>query len=214
MGAYIIHFDDKPWEDLDDELYYRCFEIPWFSTTKTTISRLTPYTEDSAYAHGYTEAESKYRKIRDEMEKQAYQRGYETGYKDGYNEPGKNQQEAYQRGINDAREGKASCQFCRFTDVRQDMEPCASCSNNYDNKFEPEEQITKGDIVLIKSTPEVEILVTYADEEYVSGIALTEVDGNCEIGDQYTNIRISNVEKTGKHYDIVSVLRKMRENNG
>ena len=89
MGTYIIHFDDKPWEDLDDELYYRCFEIPWFSTTKTTISRLTPYTEDSAYAHGYTEAESKYREIRDEMEKQAYQRGYETGYEDGYNEPSK-----------------------------------------------------------------------------------------------------------------------------
>ena len=37
-----------------------------------------PYTEDSAYAHGYTEAESKYREIRDELEKQAYQRGYET----------------------------------------------------------------------------------------------------------------------------------------
>lgn len=76
---------------------------------------------------------------------------------------------------------------------------------------EKEEQITKGDIVLIKSTPEVEILVTYADEEYVSGIALTEVDGNCEIGDQYTNIRISNIEKTGKHYDIVSVLQKIKE---
>ena len=75
MGTYIIHFDDKPWEDLDDELYYRCFEIPWFSTTKTTISRLTPYTEDAAYAHGYTEAEAKYREIRDKLEKDAYQRG-------------------------------------------------------------------------------------------------------------------------------------------
>ena len=50
------------------------------------------------------------------------------------------EKEAYQRGLNDAREWKASCEFCRFTDVRQDMEPCASCSNNYDNKFEPEEQ--------------------------------------------------------------------------
>ena len=80
MGAYIIHFDDKPWQDLDDELYYRCFEIPWFSTTKTTISRLTPYTEDSAYAHGYTEAESKYREIRDELEKQAYQKGLKDAW--------------------------------------------------------------------------------------------------------------------------------------
>ena len=80
MEAYIIHFDDKPWEDLDDEQYYRCKEIPWFSTTKTTISRLTPYTEDSAYAHGYTEAESKYREIRDEMEKQAYQKGLKDAW--------------------------------------------------------------------------------------------------------------------------------------
>ena len=106
MGTYIIHFDDKPWEDLDDELYYRCFEIPWFSTTKTTISRLTPYTEDSAYAHGYTEAESKYREIRDELEKQAYQRGYEKAYDtayadaEGIYESGK--RAMYQKGLKDA----------------------------------------------------------------------------------------------------------------
>jgi len=80
MGTYIIHFNDKPWQDLDDEQYYRCKEIPWFSTTKTTISRLTPYTEDSAYAHGYTEAESKYREIRDELEKQAYQKGLKDAW--------------------------------------------------------------------------------------------------------------------------------------
>ena len=95
MGAYIIHFDNKPWQDLDDELYYRCFEIPWFSTTKTTISRLIPYTEDSAYAHGYTEAESKYREIRDELEKQAYQRGYEDAKRQS------NRDEAYNKGHND-----------------------------------------------------------------------------------------------------------------
>ena len=106
MEAYIVHFDDKPWKDLDDELYYRCFEIPWFSTTKTTISRLTPYTEDSAYAHGYTEAESKYREIRDELEKQAYQRGYEEAYDtayadaEGIYESGK--RAMYQKGLKDA----------------------------------------------------------------------------------------------------------------
>ena len=106
MGTYIVHFDDKPWQDLDDELYYRCFEIPWFSTTKTTISRLTPYTEDSAYAHGYTEAESKYREIRDELEKQAYQRGYKEAYDTAYAdaeeiyESGK--RAMYQKGLKDA----------------------------------------------------------------------------------------------------------------
>ena len=38
----------------------------------------------------------------EQVRKEAYQKGYETGYEDGYNEPGKNQQEAYQRGLNDA----------------------------------------------------------------------------------------------------------------
>ena len=106
VEAYIIHFDDKPWQDLDNELYYRCFEIPWFSTTKTTISRLTPYTEDSAYAHGYTEAESKYREIRDELEKQAYQRGYEGAYDTAYADAEEiydsGKRVMYQKGLKDA----------------------------------------------------------------------------------------------------------------
>ena len=102
MEAYIIHFDDKPWEDLDDELYYRCFEIPWFSTTKTTISRLTPYTEDSAYAHGYTEAESKYREIRDELEKQAFEKGYGTAVAEQECAVRKAAEKAYQKGLSDA----------------------------------------------------------------------------------------------------------------
>ena len=231
MGKYVIHFDDKPWQDLDDELYYRCFEIPWFSTTKTTISRLTPYTEDSAYAHGYTEAESKYREIRDELEKQAYQRGYKEAYDTAYAdaeeiyESGK--RAMYQKGLKDAWE--AARKICTnwvlsdsllskifgidktIDDVMKENTASEAIEKIQAYEQEKEEQIIKGDSVLIKSTPEVEILVTYADEEYVSGIALTEVDGNCEIGDQYTNIRISNVEKTDKHYDIASVLQKMRE---
>lgn len=73
------------------------------------------------------------------------------------------------------------------------------------------EKITKGDVVRMKSTPEVEILVTYVDEDYVSGIALTEVDDCCEIGDQYTDIVIHKVEKAGRHYEIAEVLAKMRE---
>lgn len=78
-------------------------------------------------------------------------------------------------------------------------------------QYEQEEKITKGDVVRIKSAPEVEILATCADESHVSGIALTEVDGCCEIGDQYTDIVIHKVEKTGRHYEIAEVLRKMKE---
>ena len=70
------------------------------------VEDLIPYTEDSAYAHGYTEAESKYREIRDELEKQAYQRGYEEAYDtayadaEGIYESGK--RAMYQKGLKDA----------------------------------------------------------------------------------------------------------------
>lgn len=57
-------------------------EITWLSPEVD----LTPYTEPDM----------------EQVRKEAYQQGYEQGYKDGYNEPGKNQQEAYQKGLSDA----------------------------------------------------------------------------------------------------------------
>jgi len=78
-------------------------------------------------------------------------------------------------------------------------------------QYEQEEKIVKGDVVRIKSAPEVEILVTYVHKEYVGGIALTEVDDSCEIGDQFTDIIIHKVEKTGRHYEIAEVLKKVKE---
>ena len=235
MEAYIVHFDDKPWEDLDDELYYRCFEIPWFSTTKTTISRLTPYTEDSAYAHGYTEAESKYREIRDELEKQAHQRGYEEAYDTAYAdaeeiyESGK--RAMYQKGLKDAWDaarkivlpGDVSGIYLAdleeifdrssLQDVIKDYSASECIEKIRQYEQGKEGRITKGDVVRMKSAPEIEILVTYADKVYFSGIALTEVDDNCEIGDQYTDIVIHKVEKTGRHYEIAEVLAKMKESD-
>ena len=62
---------------------------------KTVNSKGTPMIQLLAPAP-YTEPNM------EQVRKEAYQKGYETGYKDGYNEPGKNQQEAYQRGLNDA----------------------------------------------------------------------------------------------------------------
>ena len=95
MGKkYIIEVEDKPFELLSEDGFTseKLFRVKGFNSLVfdwNGLNMLTPYTEDSAYAHGYTEAESKYREIRDELEKQAYQQGYEQGYKDGYNEPGK-----------------------------------------------------------------------------------------------------------------------------
>ena len=226
MGTYIIHFDDKPWEDLDDELYYRCFEIPWFSTTKTTISRLTPYTEDSAYAHGYTEAESKYRKIRDELEKQAYQRGYEGAYDTAYAdaeeiyESGK--RAMYQKGLKDAWE--AARKICLeeddggmqisvikdifnvsyYRDALRDYS-ASECIEKIRAYEQDKEEIKVGDEV---NAPFGKAIVVNIDS-VAEKIWLVYADGHG--GFEYFKDAPT---KTGRHFpEIAEALRKMKENN-
>ena len=227
MGTYIIHFDDKPWEDLDNELYYRCKEIPWFSTTDTTISRLTPYTEDSAYAHGYTEAESKYREIRDELEKQAYQRGYEKAYDTAYAdaeeiyESGK--RAMYQKGLKDAWEAArkiGSNSMCSLKEMGFDFSQCAVDDynpswfvvKNYSaseaiekiRQYEQrqEEQIQIGDEVINRDKKAV---VTEITDRFVR-IMYSDGSGYALFSE--------NMTKTGRNFpEIAEVLQKMKESD-
>lgn len=103
MEKYIIDLN-KDW--IDGEYLRLPARIAGTLQWIKTKTALTPYTEDSAYAHGYTEAESKYREIRDELEKQAYQRGYKEAYDTAYAdaeeiyESGK--RAMYQKGLKDA----------------------------------------------------------------------------------------------------------------
>ncbi len=146
----------------------------------------------------------------------------EEAYKDGYKTA---RERHYQKGLSDAWAAArkiATMPNKEFinSDIL-DLDPGESIFTKYtaseaiekirQYEQEKEKQITKGDVVRIKSAPEIEILVTCADGDYISGIALTEMDDNCEIGDQYTDILIHKVEKTGKHYEIAAVLAKMKE---
>lgn len=85
-----------------------------------------------------------------EVAADAYQRGYENGFIAGHLKAEKSGQsfyeDGYQRGLNDAREGKASCQYCKHTDKGEDEEPCASCAFNHHIMFEPEDE--KGSWIL------------------------------------------------------------------
>jgi len=187
MGAYIIHFDDKPWQDLDDEQYYRCKEIPWFSTTKTTISRLTPYTEDSAYAHGYTEAESKYREIRDELEKQAYQKGLKDAWEAArtlWNTP--NRKEIF---------GHTA-----FNTVLTTLTAQEAIEKIRQHEQEKEEQIQVGDEVI---SPNGKGVVTEITDIYVR---IMYAKGSGQV------FKPEDLTKTGRHFpEIAEVLRKMKE---
>ena len=80
--------------------------------------------------------------------------------------------------------------------------------------FEPEpKSIEQGDIVRHKGKPGIELYVTYTCKEdgIFNGIALTEYEDFCEVGDSYTEVQMSTYEKTGEHYDLVEVLTRMRK---
>lgn len=226
MGTYIIHFDDKPWEDLDDEQYYRCKEIPWFSTTKTTISRLAPYTEDSAYAHGYTEAESKFREIRDELEKQAYQKGhqdaYDTAYKDAEEIYESGKRAMYQKGLKDAWEaarkivlpGDVSGIYLAdleeifdrssLQDVIKDYSASECIEKIRQYERGKEEHIHIGDEVIATSGKAV-VIEVIDDGQTVRYMYPDTIAGSN---------KACNVTRTGRHFpEIAEVLAKMGETN-
>lgn len=75
MGKkYIIEQNDECNSEFKGIMVFGLTQEKQISVELIPEESLTPYTEDSAYAHGYTEAESKYREIRDELETQAYQK--------------------------------------------------------------------------------------------------------------------------------------------
>ncbi len=122
-----------------------------------------------------------------------------------YTEPDLEQvrKEAYEQGLSDAEERKATCQYCEHEYLDDTEEPCNKCCNAYMNKYKPkakEEQIQVGDEVINQNKTAV---VT-------------------EITDRYTRIMYSDgsgyalfakgLTKTGRHFpEIAEVLAKMKE---
>ena len=206
MGKkYIIELEDKPFHNGNGDFLYRVKGFNSLVFDMTGVGKLTPYTEPDL----------------EQVRKEAFKNGYDAACKDIDIKSKINA--AYRKGLEDAWEASRKVVALSTVDRRnvfgseymytilEKHTASEAIEKIRQYEQESEEKITKGDVVRIKSAPEVEIFVTYADEEHVSGIALTEVDGNCEIGDQYTDIVIHKVEKTGSHYEIAEVLRKMRE---
>lgn len=123
-----------------------------------------------------------------------------------YTEPDleKIKKEAYEQGLSDAEEGKATCQYCEYEYLDDTKEPCKKCCKAYMNKYKPkakEEQIQVGDEVIIRNKTAV---VTEITDRYVR---IMYSDGSCYA------LFSKGIVKTGRHFpEIVTVLEKMREN--
>ena len=114
------------------------------------------------------------------------------------------QDEAYERGYEDGKESiKNGCTGCKYETRTSCEEPCKYCSNCHSSKYVPmpekKDRIEVGDIVDVYGNLGV---VTYM---YELKACVMMYDGSSG------NWNLSELKKTGKHYDIQSILEAMRK---
>lgn len=117
---------------------------------------------------------------------------------------------AYQQGVNDAENRKATCEFCEYTGKDTTDEPCATCCCGYLNRFRPKretKQIEFGDELRSKNNPDIRVCTTSVRGNKWDGIAISEVIDSCRFGSSYTDRDLDGWEKTGRNF--ASALQDM-----
>jgi hypothetical protein len=112
------------------------------------------------------------------------------------------QDTAYQRGLE---EGKAvndnGCEGCKYQANRELTCPCSECANNFKNQWTAkDDKIEVGDEVADKD----------GDKTIVTNIHGDLFDGLCSDGSTMTDLFLDDNRKTGRHFNIKSILEEMR----
>ena len=115
------------------------------------------------------------------------------------------QDTAYQKGFED---GKAvndkGCEGCKYDGGTVGRNPCISCCNYYQNYWTAKQtdgEIKVGDEVIYNGTTKCIVVRPEDDERYAS---LIDSDGTHYSADH------RECKKTGRHFDIASILEDMR----
>ena len=122
------------------------------------------------------------------------------------------QDTAYQKGFTDGKtSAEKGCDGCKHEHAEADGNPCRvcrACTRGYIDQYEPmhkeDDPIKVGDEV-IWTTDNIKLIVT---SMYEVG-SIKWCDGVAQDGKVYSTL-IENNQKTGKHYDIASILEAMR----
>ena len=116
------------------------------------------------------------------------------------------QDTAYKKGFED---GKAvndkGCEGCKYANVAGTHEPCVRCSNSYGNQWTAkDDKIEVGDEVnwLGDCFVVTRIFQPHNMKEQCDGID----DDGCV----YHDVLMDDLEKTGRHFDIASILEAMK----
>lgn len=113
----------------------------------------------------------------------------------------------YQRGFKD---GKAvhdkGCEGCKYVGKVVTGPPCITCSNSYKNQWTAkDDKIEVGDEVNWLGTC---FIVTRIFQPYNMK---EQCDGIDDDGCVYNYVLMDDLEKTGRHFDIASILEEMRK---
>lgn len=114
--------------------------------------------------------------------------------------------EAYQKGFEDGKwKSEDGCTGCKYEGKVVTGPPCITCCNSYKNQWTAkDDEIVVGDEV-IWTQDEIAIVVTCVYTEN----NIEWCDGICRDGKAYS-ILTENARKTGRHFDIASILEDMR----
>ena len=143
-----------------------------------------------------------------ELQDEAYQRGLEDGKK-AFDLLDAERDSEYQRGYEDGKNStEKGCEGCKYELCGDTEDPCWYCRKSYKDKYEPvspSDSIEMGDEVVWK-TDDITLIVT---STYKNG-GSDWCDGVAQDGKVYHTLAENN-QKTGKHYDIQSILEAMRK---
>ena len=118
------------------------------------------------------------------------------------------QDEAYRKGYDDGKKYFANgCVGCQYEGDESRVNPCCECARVCDDHYIPKhsDRIEVGDEV-IWTTDNITLIVT---STYKVG-SINWCDGVAKDGKVYSTL-IENDRKTGKHYDIQSILDAMKQ---
>ena len=146
-----------------------------------------------------------------ELQDEAYQRGHDDGYEAGCATAFKPVSDAeYQRGFEDGKKSiEKGCDGCKYEWYGDTEDPCWHCRRCYKDKYEPtlhSDRIEVGDVVERYIDGKLDSKGIYLQEDggywrclfYTGAIFMTFAYPKGQF------------KKTGKHYDIQSILEAMK----
>ena len=135
----------------------------------------------------------------------------DEAYKQGYADAEKiwrapsSDNEFYQKGLEDGKKStEKGCEGCKYESVKEGEPPCRACSKAYMNRYTPRtalDRIEVGDEVSTETGKKYTV-VSFGAGGTVCGF---NTEG------KWTGWKPKEVTKTGKHYDIASILEAMRK---